>query len=183
MLYIYKWLFYKETKTRPTLLPPSQLQVPVSSGSVSALESSISDEELSSAELMLTPPSMKKSPEFLQKLSFTHTKQKQLHHFNNLTSPNSFWIVQQSLISLSVNGEPAAPKKPPSRGDGLYEWTERRWMCGPRPWQSPVCPPRRITVPQHHNKALIIRCGLHGQRSVHLKNMTTCITTFAWICA
>lgn len=25
--------------------------------------------------------------------------------------------------------------------------------------------------------------ALHGQQSVHLKNMTTCITTFAWICA
>lgn len=120
MLYIYKWLFYKETKTRPTLLPPSQLQLPISSGSVSALESSISDEELSSAELMLTPPSMKKSSEFSQKLYFTHTKQKQLHHFNNLTSPNSFWIVQQSLFSLSMNGEPAAPQKPPSRGDALW---------------------------------------------------------------
>lgn len=31
--------------------------------SVSELDSSISDEELSSAELMLTPPSLKKSPE------------------------------------------------------------------------------------------------------------------------
>lgn len=95
---------------------------------------------------MLAPPSLKKSPEFSQK-SFTRSKQKRLHQSNHLTSPSSLWIVQQSLISLSMNGEPAAPKKTPSRGDGLYEWTDERRLCGPRAWQSPGCPPEAHRCP------------------------------------
>lgn len=180
---------YTQRETRPSLLPLSHIQVlhflTLVTDSVSALESSISIEELSSAELMLTLPSLKKSPESSLKLSFTKTKQKWLHRFKHLNSPNSLRIVQQSLILLSMNGEPATPEKPSS---------ERRWalwMNGPTEVvrstdrQSPVCylSPWGASL-SHSITAKHLHCqALRGRRSVHLRNMTTCITTFAWICA
>lgn len=55
---------------------------------------------------------------------------------------------------------------------------------GPDSLTCVLCVPlRRIPVPQHHSEAPVTCRVLRGQRSVHLRNMTTCITAVAWICA
>lgn len=122
------------------------------------LDCSMSREELSSAEMTLLPLLLLRSQLVFKRLNVPLLKQSgspktvescwkfgirpahQLKHSTTQHPPsNSSWIMLQSLISLSMNGEPVSPEEPSSRVDGLYEWMDHRRLCSPRPRLSPVC--------------------------------------------
>lgn len=179
---------YTQRETRPSLLPLPHIQVlhflTLVADSVPALESSVSKEELSGAELMLTLPSLKKSPESSLKLSFTTTKQKWRHRIKHLNSPNSLQIVQQSLILLSVNGEPATPEKPSSREEMGFMNERTHGGCAVHGPTGTCVLSVTLRHLSHSITARHLHCqALRGRPSVHMRNMTTCITTFAWTCA